>query len=199
MVLNPLMGLLAVWSWHGIITSQKKKWWLLLGITLSFAWQADLSNLILFLGTGTISLILLIKRRLKKNIIGILWMLGLLGTSFLPLVFFEIRHPGANLGKIFEYTSTIKKINRDQIIHSLLLPAQVSGSMLMPIVFYKGNLLDFYSWDKTIASQRVNKQHWLITIIGFSLLFWPAIMWFLKKRNIDLVLSILVLSAWTGI
>lgn len=157
LVLDPILALFTMFSLSRIVKGQGS-WWYGLALSLSIAWQADLSTLILFMPALIVAAI-----RFKSDAKHILLALAILATSFLPLVIFELRHPGANLGKVFnyQYTSAVQtcSISRPDICianiwESLRFAATAMASAIIPWSGTDNNLEHFYSWCKSWANQR---------------------------------------------
>jgi hypothetical protein len=182
--------------------------WIGLGATLAFAWQADLTVLPLFLAVGVVT-VLNFKRQWK----GILTAGGILLISFLPLIFFELRHPGANLGK---FTQGVNPPVVIPDLNTLLFIPQGLSRLLFPVTNLDGNLLKFYSWCREIADARVNGQPWwavgiitMLLILPFLCVIPTKVGIYLNRFRIksgmtrnsesDLILRILILSGVAGI
>ncbi|MDZ7587555.1 MAG: glycosyltransferase family 39 protein, partial [Patescibacteria group bacterium] len=162
LVLDPMLSLIVLISMFRILQDAilpsangriaSFHWWVILGLALAFAWQADLTVLPLFLAAGVVA-VLNFRRQWK----GILTVGGILLISFLPLVFFELRHPGANLG---EFTQGANPPVGVPDLNTLLFIPQSLSRLLFPVTNLDGNLLKFYSWCKDIAEARVSNQPW---------------------------------------
>jgi hypothetical protein len=139
--------------------------WIGLGLTLAFAWQADLTVLPLFLTAGVVAGL-----NFRRQWKGILIAAGILTISFLPLVFFEFRHPGANLGKLMQgFNPPVGGLD----LNTLWFIPQGLSRLLFPVTHSDGNLLKFYSWCREIADDRVNNQPWWMTGLTVFVLLMP--------------------------
>ncbi|MBI5357140.1 glycosyltransferase family 39 protein [Candidatus Collierbacteria bacterium] len=198
LVLDPILSLLVILCLIHILKNGKFRklpiwWWIILGSVLALAWQADLTVLPLFMAVG-VAAVLNFRRQWK----GILAAVGILAISLLPLVFFEFRHPGANLGKFMQGVNPPVGVPD---INTLLFIPQGLSRLLFPITNLNGNLLKFYSWCREIADGRVNNQPWWaigLTIFLLSIPFFSG-----KFRKLptpeNSILRILILSGIVGI
>lgn len=182
LVLDPALALAVILALYNIgkvriLPGRRMRtfyWWMVLGLTLAFGWQADLTVLPLFLAAGTVA-ILNFRRQWK----GILIAVGILAISVLPLVLFEIRHPGVNLGKLFAYEflkrSDPAGAGSDLIIKPLaetiaFIPQSLSR-LVFPITNLDGNLLNFYTWCQETADARFAGQPgWAVGVTVLVLL-----------------------------
>jgi len=214
LVLDPILSLAVILLLHkilksGIATLPAKGGrlamtsWLGLGVVLAFAWQADLTVLPLFLAASAVAI--MVWREQKK---GIMTAIAILLVSVLPLVLFELRHPGENLGKfLHRFNPPAGGLD----LYTLLFIPQSLSRLLFPITHMDGNLLKFYSWCREIADVRVAGQPWWATGVMTILLLTP----FIKARSLgspstssgslgmtlvaDWVLRIVILSGVGGI
>lgn len=178
--------------------------WVWLGLVLAFGWQADLTVLPLFLAAGVVA-VLNFRRQWK----GILAAAGILLVSVLPLLLFELRHPGANLGKFLQ-RSNLYSLQRLDLYTLAFIPQSLSR-LVFPITNLDGNLLNFYTWCREIAGFRVAGQPWwvvgmttMLLIIPFVSLKFVQRSWILLRRTkfpilADKILRILILSGVFGI
>lgn len=194
MVLDPLFSLFVLLSLFHILHG-RQRWWIVLGLTLAFAWQTDLTNLVLFVGSGMVFAI-----RLKRDWKFIGFAAGIVALSFLPLVIFELRHPGANLGQFnlirpgpaFAGPGLLKSIpDLSRFIPSTL------ASLLIPN-WRSSDLSDWYTWCKDVAASRTSSLP-IVMIIATGLLLYPVIRWFRKKKISDLSLAVVIGSGIGGI
>jgi len=179
LVLNPLFALLVLYS------LDRKKYWIT-GLTLALAWQADLSTLVLFFP----ALFFFVKE--KKSRLPILLPIA---CSLLPLLFFELRHPGANLGKIFQ-TSIANKasFSLEQLI---FVPRALSQLIISnPITT---NVHNLYSWCSSIPITRISTQPWWLVLLTVACCLFPIASYLKHRRRSDLLLSSLILSLILGI
>ena len=224
LVLDPILSLLAILVMLKISRSPRRPprrisrndvivWWMFLGLVLAFAWQADLTVLPLFLAVGVVA-VLNFRRQWK----GILITAGILTVSFLPLVFFELRHPGQNLSKLFSYeflkrsdpAATGSDLMTKPLAETIIFISTGLSRLLFPISHLDGNLLKFYTWCREIADGRVGGQPWWATGLAGLILFIPFVsMKFAKHRRYrevsqtsqpaDQILRIVILSGVGGI
>lgn len=186
LVLDPMLSLIVILCLFYILESVKfvkfrelnNKWWIILGLVLAFAWQADLTVLPLFLAAGILA-VLNFRRQWK----GILAAAGILTVSVLPLVFFEFRHPGLNLGKLFGYEFLKRPglaearpgLISQTLVETLSFSIRSLSRLVFPITNLDGNLLKFYSWCREMVDSRVNGQPWWTTGVTSLLLLIPFI------------------------
>lgn len=194
LVLDPLFSLLALLSLFHILHG-RQRWWIVLGLTLAFAWQTDLTNLVLFVGSGMVFAI-----RLKRDWKFIGFAAGIVALSFLPLVIFELRHPGANLGQFnlirpgpaFAGPGLLKSIpDLSRFIPSTL------ASLLIPN-WRSSDLSDWYTWCKDVAASRTSSPP-IMMMIATGILLYPVVRWFRKKEISDLSLAVVMGSGIVGI
>lgn len=176
LVLNPLLMLLCVWSIAQILKG-RKNWWIIQGVILSFAWQADLSVLGLFLATAMI-----VGVRMKQDFKKILTAVVIIVFSLLPLVIFELRHPGSNLGKVTEFKGFERlSLSPTIFIEVLDVSSRSVSRLLFPVANADGNLENFYTWCKDIAKRRITEQTSLGMATGLVLLLTPSAL-FVSRR-----------------
>jgi hypothetical protein len=179
LVLNPLFALLVLYSLY------RKKYWIT-GLTLAFAWQADLSALVLFLP----ALVSFLRKRESR-----LPILLPITCSLLPLLLFELRHPGANLGKIFQASIAAKaSFSLEQLtfipraLSQLIIPNSITA-----------NVHNLYSWCSSIAVTRISTQPWWLVLFTAFLLLFTIYRYLKHRRRSDFLLSSLILSLIFGI
>ena len=151
---------------NGKFTKLPIKWWLILGLTLAFAWQADLTVLPLFLASA---IVVISNWKSQKRGVTIAVLILLMSVS--PLVLFELRHPGANLGKLIQGSSFSGWQGLG--LNDLWFIPQSLSRLLFPITNLDGDLLRFYTWCKEISDVRVNSQPWWAGAITTVLLIFP--------------------------
>ncbi|GEM_PF-2428769 len=171
LVLDPMLSLLVILYLFHILKSVKftklhNKWWIILGFTLAFAWQVDLTVLPLFLAAAIVAI-----RNWKSQKKGVAIVVLILLASTAPLALFELRHPGANLGKLM-IGSDFSGLQRLDLRALWFIPQSLSR-LLFPVTHLDGNLLKFYSWCKEVADGRVNGQPWWAGVIVLGLLSFP--------------------------
>lgn len=191
LVLDPLFSLLTVLSLFRVLKGHKR-WWLVLGVTLSVAWQADLTNLILFVSTGVVAIIVL--RHQWKYIIAAA---GIVLLSLEPLVIFELRHPGANIGKLLTYQQVNHSKPLTPILDTIRFVPSTLGSLLLP----GGQTLDLsraYTWCKDIATSRISIVPIIMFIAG-GIFLYPVIRFYKNRRPEDLVITLILISGTIGI
>ena len=177
LVLDPMLSLIVIVSLFRILQDAIRPnpnrriasfhWWIILGFTLAFAWQADLTVLPLFLATGVVAVL-----NFRRQWRGALVAAGILLVSFLPLVFFEFRHPGANFGQL-AFSHKRLDLSWLEFLKTITFVPAVLGRLLFPISHLDGNLLKFYSWCKEMADTRVSGQPWWVTGLTILLLSIP--------------------------
>lgn len=179
--------------------------WIGLGFTLAFAWQADLTVLPLFLAAGVVAIL-----NFKRQWRGILVAGGILMISFLPLILFEFRHPGANLGQLV-FSHKRLDLSWLEFLKTLVFIPGALGRLLFPITHLDGNLLKFYTWCRDVADGRVAGQPWWATVTATIVLLTPFFSQKFTKRHdltevsqtsipvADKILRILILSGVVGI
>ena len=210
LVLDPMLSLVVILCLFHILKNGKFTklpilWWTILGATLAFAWQADLTVLPLFLAVGVIA-VLNFRRQWK----GILIAGAILLISFLPLVFFEFRHPGVNFGQL-AFSHKRLDLSWLEFLKTIAFVQAVLGRLLFPISHLDGNLLKFYSWCREMVDDRIIGQPWWAGEVTIILLIVPFISEkFAKRHNLrevsqtsrseaDRILSIVISSGVVGI
>ncbi len=119
--------------------------------------------------------------------------------SVSPLALFELRHPGANLGKLiqgFGFSGW-----QGLGLNDLWFIPQSLSRLLFPITNLDGDLLRFYTWCKGISDVRVNSQPWWAIGLTILLLSTPFFSGKFTKLPIpgNSVLRIVILSGVGGI
>ncbi|MBI2309933.1 hypothetical protein HYU89_03455 [Candidatus Collierbacteria bacterium] len=165
LVLDPMLSLLVILCLYKICVIPAKAGiylnrfrvkhgmtWIALGLTLAFAWQADLTVLPLFLAAVVVAIRNWLSQKREVTITVLILL-----VSVMPLVLFEFRHPGVNLGKLIQ-RSSLPVGGLD--LYTLSFIPQSLSRLLFPISHPDGNLLKFYGWCKDIADIRVNSQPW---------------------------------------
>lgn len=192
LALDPLLALLTMLSLFHIMKGHAK-WWIVLGLTLAFAWQADLTNLVLFIASGIV-----IAVRIKQDWKHIGLMAGIIAFSLLPLVVFELRHPGANLGNLLRSDLSFERSDLLNPVFNLIefIPSTFA-SLLIPS-WRSSNLADWYTWCKDVAASRISFPP-IMMIVSSIIFLYPVISWFRKKQTSDLVVIIFLASGITGI
>lgn len=208
LAMDPLFSLLTMLSLFHILKG-RPRWWIVLSLTLSFAWQADLTNLVLFLAAGVIVtstvVIPFLTRSLYRSRIesgmtrSFLIGCGILMLSFSPLIFFELRHPGANLGKF-----NLIRPGPANAGPGLLKPAFVLAefilstfaSLLVPN-WKSNNISDWYIWCKDVAASRISTPPTQM-VIAAGFLFYPLVRWVRKRQSADFVMMIMLASGIGG-
>ena len=190
LVLDPTFSLLTVLSLFHILKG-RSRWWIVLGLTLSFAWQTDLTNLILFLAAGFIAI-----KTFKEQWKHIAVAVGIFALSLMPIVLFEMRHPGANLGKL-NIGRPDPAVAEIPILDLVQFIPSVFSSMLIPS-WRSISIADLYTWCKDVAASRLSSPPAMM-IIATGFLLYPVIRWFRKKKASDLSLTVLVGSGIGGI
>lgn len=194
LILDPLFSLLTMLSLFQILKG-KSRWWIVLGVTLSFAWQADLTNLVLFLAAGAVAVVTF--KTQWKHVVAAL---GILVVSLTPFVVFELRHPGANLGKVFSYRVQFRESAETPILETLRsvqFAPKALAKLLLPSPS-STNLSTLYTWCKDVASRRVDGApiDWIISTLILVVPIWHF--WRKRKTNDGVVLAI-ILSGIMGI
>lgn len=194
LVLGPLFSLVTLLSLFHIMNG-RSRWWIVLGLTLSLAWQADLTNLMLFLAAGVITV-----KTFKTQWKNIVAAAGILVLSFIPLVVFEIRHPGANLGGL-NITRSDPALAGSDLSNSMLdlvrfIPSTYA-SLLIPGL-RSVDLSDWFTWCKDVAASRISTSP-IQMFIAVGLLFYPIIRWVRKRQHADFVMMIILVSGIGGI
>lgn len=173
LVLDPLFTLLVVFSLAKVLKG-RRRWWIVVGLTLAAAWQADLSTLVLFIAAAVVGLI-----KIKTDIKYIFLTGIIVAISFLPLLIFEIRHPGVNLGKAWQ-----EFVNKpppgcvgdcpSPIQDSLTYISSTLASSLVPMGSFDGNIERFYSWCQPWAQGRLRVIPPLAGLLAVGLLAFAA-------------------------
>lgn len=176
LVLDPLFSLLVLVSLFQILYG-KKKWWIILGFVLAFAWQADLTILPLFIASGIV-----IFFRLRKEMRYVGGALLIIALSFAPLLMFELRHPGVNIGKLFSYRFGEKtSVSLSTLFSPFSKTPEVLGRLLISTQADE-SLVHFYSWCKTEAVARESGALSLIFLFGVGTMVAP-LFFFLKNPS----------------
>lgn len=193
LVLNPLLTLLVVLSlWH--ILHQRTRWWIPLGVVLSLAWQTDLSTLPLLFATGIVVV--------KSGKIHSRYLIVAMATLFLsvfPLVIFEYRHPGSNLGKLLTHQFRLARGTSIPvaILDTLVFVPSALGSLLLPLAA-SPNLATFYTWCKDLAWQRMGLMSPLLTLMAAAILVYPMFLFLKRNKPAGVVLSAVIVAFVIG-
>jgi len=178
--------------WNGIPLRGTNQWWMILGLALAIAWQADLTTAVLFLAVIPVLIF-----RFKSDWKGPFLTLGILFLSLLPLVAFEIRHPGQNLGKIFQYNShELSLAGLGETV--VFIPAALSR-LILPMTNSGADLVKFYGWCKEWSFIRTFGQPVWMILIGFAVIIFPWVRFIVTQRLSDGLITLIEFSGIIGI
>lgn len=126
--LNPLFSLLVLLSlWQ--IVHKKINWVFVLSAILAFTWQTDPSSWLLFVLVLVAWRVFSLPLKKKKVIFAFLIFLA----SFLPLIIFDLRHQGSNIGGVREFQGKAGKsfsISSERLLPTLLFLPQGLARLL---------------------------------------------------------------------
>ncbi|HEY5600948.1 MAG TPA: glycosyltransferase family 39 protein, partial [Patescibacteria group bacterium] len=182
LVFNPLIAVVFLYSIYQIY---KKKYWfsLLLAATLSFGWHADPSTLVFWIAAIILWFVLKLPIRRKEVGLSVL----ILIASFVPTIFFELRHNFHNLDKLLQFfsnrsvaasgqNSVIEKIGED-----LLVPIKSFARLIYP--FGDLDLSKQYSYCANYINEKFSALPWWMVVFSLIIFLTPLLILLVRKKT----------------
>ncbi len=194
LIFDGLLSLLVIFSLYKIIC-KNYKYFLLLALTLAFGIHTDPSTLVLVLLTFITIILFKIEVRHKYFLCALIIFLG----SFLPLIWFDLRHDFANIKGIYQYQQEIATgkggiiINNTPLDSFLFIPRTLSRLIW---VFGDTDLAKQYSYCSLYSQGRLRTVPNFLAFATFGLLLWFMISKSDKPRY--KLLKILLVSVYSG-